>query len=155
MDYGLIGEKLSHSYSKQIHALIGDYKYEIRNIAPDELSAFFSQRNFKGINVTIPYKKAVIPFCESLSPMAKRLGSVNTITADEDGTLRGDNTDYDGFVYMAGKAGISLEGKKVLVLGSGGTGITVETVAHDAGAASVTVVSRGGKINYSNVYDLC
>lgn len=155
MDYGLIGEKLSHSYSKQIHALIGDYSYDIKNIAPDALSAFFAQRDFKGINVTIPYKKAVIPLCDTLLPVAQRLGSVNTITADKDGTLRGDNTDYFGFTYMAQKAGISFEGKNVLILGSGGTGITVEAVALDAGAAKVTIVSRGGPVNYSNVYELC
>jgi shikimate dehydrogenase len=155
MEYGLIGEKLSHSYSKQIHELIGDYRYEIKNIAPDDLSAFFVRRDFKGINVTIPYKKSVIPFCDTLSSAAQRLGSVNTITADKDGRLHGDNTDYFGFTYMAQKAGISLQGKNVLVLGSGGTGITVEAVAHDAGAAKVTVVTRGGRVNYSNVYDLC
>lgn len=155
MDYGLIGEKLSHSYSKQIHALIGDYSYDIKNIAPDALSAFFAQRDFKGINVTIPYKKAVIPLCDTLLPVAQRLGSVNTITADKDGTLRGDNTDYFGFTYMAQKAGISFEGKNVLILGSGGTGITVEAVALDAGAAKVTIVSRGGPVNYNNVYELC
>ncbi len=154
MDYGLIGEKLSHSYSKQIHAFIGDYGYEIKNIVPDALPAFFAQRDFKGINVTIPYKKAVIPFCATLSQTAQRLGSVNTITVGKDGALHGDNTDYFGFAYMAQKAGISLKGKKVLVLGSGGTGITVEAVALDAGAARVTVVTRGGKVNYSNVYDL-
>ncbi len=155
MDYGLIGEKLSHSYSKQIHALIGDYSYEIKNIAPDALPTFFAQKGFKGINVTIPYKKVVIPFCDTLSPSAQRLGSVNTITADKAGKLHGDNTDYFGFTYMAQKAGISFEGKHVLILGSGGTGITVEAVARDAGAAKVTVVTRGGSVNYSNVYDLC
>lgn len=154
MDYGLIGKKLSHSYSKQIHAFIGDYAYEIKNIAPDALPAFFAQRDFRGINVTIPYKKAVIPFCDTLSQTAQRLGSVNTITVGKDGALHGDNTDYYGFAYMAQKAGISLEDKRVLVLGSGGTGITVQAVARDAGAARVTVVTRGGKVNYSNVYDL-
>lgn len=155
MEYGLIGEKLSHSYSKQIHELLGDYSYEIKNIAPADLPAFFATEDFKGINVTIPYKKSVIPFCDTLSQTAQKLGSVNTITADKAGRLCGDNTDYFGFSYMAQKAGISLTGKKVLVLGSGGTGITVEAVAQDAGAAEVTVVSRGGRVNYENVYGLC
>lgn len=155
MEYGLIGEKLSHSYSKQIHELLGDYSYEIKNLAPGELPAFFEKKDFKGINVTIPYKKAVIPFCNTLSPAAQRLGSVNTITVDNAGRLCADNTDYFGFSYMAQKAGITFADKNVLVLGSGGTGITVEAVVRDAGAAEVTIVSRGGKVNYENVYELC
>ncbi|MEI6579436.1 MAG: shikimate kinase, partial [Eubacteriales bacterium] len=87
MDYGLIGEHLSHSYSKQIHELLGDYSYEVNSIAPDDLPEFFAKKDFKGINVTIPYKKTVIPLCKTISPIAQRIGSVNTITVDEAGNL--------------------------------------------------------------------
>jgi shikimate dehydrogenase len=153
MEYGLIGEKLSHSYSKEIHALIGDYDYSIRNIKAEALPEFFRRKDFKGLNVTIPYKKTVIPYCDELSPIARRLGSVNTVLHRADGTLFGDNTDYFGFSYMAKRAGISFEGKNVLVFGSGGTGKTVEAAASDEGAKSVTIVSRRGKVNYRNVYE--
>ncbi len=153
MEYGLIGEHLSHSYSKQIHELLGDYCYEILNLAPGEVQEFLLKKQFKGINVTIPYKKTVIPFCDTVSPVAERIGSVNTITADAKGKLHGDNTDYYGFLYMAEKAGISFKNKKVLVFGSGGTGRTVEAVADDSDAAEIIIVSRTGKINYDNVYE--
>ncbi len=153
MDYGLIGERLSHSYSKQIHEQLGDYSYQIMSLAPGEVQDFLLKRQFKGINVTIPYKKTVIPFCDTVSPVAERIGSVNTITVDDKGKLHGDNTDYYGFSYMAEKAGISFKNKKVLVLGSGGTGRTVEAVADDCDAAEIIIVSRTGKVNYDNVYE--
>lgn len=154
MEYGLIGETLSHSYSKPIHARLGAYDYDIVNLRPDALKEFFARREFKGINVTIPYKKAVMEYCDKISPVAERLGSVNTIIKGEDGRLFGDNTDYYGLRYMAAHAGLSLCGRKVLVLGSGGTGRTAQAVADDAGASEVIVVSRGGPVNYRNVYDI-
>jgi len=153
MEYGLIGEHLSHSYSKQIHELLGHYSYEIKSIAPGDVPDFLLKKQFKGINVTIPYKKTVIPFCDTVSPVAQRIGSVNTITVDEDGKLCGDNSDYFGFLYMVQNANITFTNKKVLVLGSGGTARTVQAVAEDCGAKEITVVSRTGPVNYENVYE--
>ncbi len=153
IEYGLIGEKLSHSYSKIIHGRLGGYRYDLISLAPEELDAFMKARNFKGLNVTIPYKKAVIPYCDELSPSAKRIGSVNTLLLREGGSLYGHNTDYDGFLYAAKSAGISFAGKKVLVLGSGGTSLTSCAAAEDSGASDVIIVSRNGKCNYGNVYE--
>ncbi|NLP48623.1 MAG: hypothetical protein GX345_06735 [Clostridiales bacterium] len=155
MDYGLIGKNLSHSYSKLIHGLIGDYDYEIQNLAQNELGDFLKKADFKGINVTIPYKKAVMPFCHTLSPTAKKLGNVNTLVKDEKGRLHGHNTDYLGLAYMVEKAGLELEGREVLILGSGGAGLTARALAEDRGAAGVSTVSRSGPLNYENVYELC
>ena len=98
--YGLLGEKLGHSFSPQIHALLGDYEYRLFEKQKNELDDFFKNRNWDGINVTIPYKKAVIPYLDRLSPSAEKIGSVNTIVAEKDGTLTGYNTDYDGFSYL-------------------------------------------------------
>lgn len=153
MNYGLIGEHLSHSYSKQIHALLGDYSYKILSLAPGDVEDFLLKKQFKGINVTIPYKKTVVPFCDFISPVAERVGGVNTITVDASGKLHGDNTDYYGFSYMAEKAGISFTNKKVLVLGSGGTARTVQAVADDGDAAEIVIVSRTGQVNYDNIYE--
>ena len=152
LKYGLIGEKLGHSYSKLIHEKLGGYAYELREIGPENLDLFLSERRFIGLNVTIPYKKAVIPHCNELSDQAKRIGSVNTLKVRADGSLYGHNTDYDGFVYAVKSAGISFSGKKVLILGSGGTSLTVRSAAEDMGAAEIITVSRGGEINYENVY---
>ncbi|HQH64500.1 MAG TPA: shikimate kinase, partial [Clostridiales bacterium] len=131
MRYGLIGEKLSHSYSKTVHALLGDDSYELVSLRPEELAGFLRSRAFEGLNVTIPYKKAVIPFCAELSETARKTGSVNTIAVDAAGRLIGHNTDYAGFLYMAARAGIGFKGKNVLVLGSGGTGVTAVQAASD------------------------
>jgi len=150
--YGLIGEKLGHSYSKLIHEKLGGYTYELCEIAPEKLDSFLSERRFKGLNVTIPYKKAVIPHCDELSDKARRIGSVNTLILRDDGSLYGHNTDYDGFVYAVKSAGISFAGRKVLVLGSGGTSLTVRAAAEDLGAREIVTVSRGGRVNYENVY---
>ncbi len=153
VEYGLIGEKLSHSYSQLIHSRLGSYRYELISLAPDELDPFLKSRAFKGLNVTIPYKKAVIPYCDELSSAARRIGSVNTLLVRGDGTLYGHNTDYDGFLYAAKSAGISFAGKKVLVLGSGGTSLTSRAAAEDSGASSVTTFSRSGKYNYESIYE--
>ena len=118
--YGLLGEHLSHSFSPQIHARLGDYAYKLFEVAPDDLGAFLQAKNFNGINVTIPYKKAVIPFLAGLSDNARRIGAVNTIVKRADGTLWGDNTDYDGFFYMVRRSAAEVRGKKAIVLGTGG-----------------------------------
>ena len=119
MEYGLIGEKLGHSYSKQIHELLADYAYEIHPVAKDDFDSFMKKREFKAINVTIPYKQDVIPYLGELDQSAKTIGAVNTIV-NRDGILYGYNTDYIGFVYTLKKFKIDVSNKKVLVLGNGG-----------------------------------
>ncbi len=153
IEYGLIGEKLSHSYSQLIHDRLGDYRYELYSIAPDDLDAFMKARRFKGLNVTIPYKKAVIPYCDELSRAALRIGSVNTLVIRDDGSLYGHNTDYDGFIYAVRSAKIDFSGKKVLILGSGGTSMTAQAAVSDLGALEVVVVSRNGEVNYESIYE--
>lgn len=151
MKYGLIGKKLSHSYSQLIHNAIGGYDYRLLELAPDELGAFLDKKEFIGINVTIPYKKDVIPYCAELSAAARKIGSVNTIV-NRNGRLYGHNTDYDGFIYMARRANIDFDKKKVLILGSGGTSLTASHAAVDQGARQIIIVSREGKVNYGNIY---
>ena len=151
MKYGLIGEKLGHSYSAEIHRAFGAYDYELVSLPPEKLSAFLERGDFCGLNVTIPYKKAVIPFCADLSETARKIGSVNTILRRPDGTLYGDNTDYAGFAAMAHRAGICFSGKRVAILGTGGTSLTARAVVNDAGAAEITVVSRTGTVTYEHL----
>ena len=154
MEYGLIGAKLGHSHSPQIHQMLFGYDYALRELGEAELPAFLRSRDFKGLNVTIPYKRAVLPFCDALGEAARHIGSVNTLVVRPDGSLYGDNTDYDGMRYALDRGGICLEGKHILILGSGGTSRTAQVVAEDLGAARITVVSRSGAVNYENVYDL-
>ena len=154
MEYGLIGAKLGHSHSPRIHGAFFDYNYILRELTAEELPGFLERRDFKGLNVTIPYKQAVIPFCSALGEMARRIGSVNTLVVRPDGSLYGDNTDHYGMCYAIRRAGIDLAGQHVLVLGSGGTSLTARAAAADLGAARITVVSRRGPVDYTNVYDL-
>lgn len=149
--YGLLGEKLGHSFSPQIHAMLGDYEYKLFEVAPQDLGAFLEQRDFEGLNVTIPYKKAVMPYLAEISENAQKIGSVNTITVLSDGTLRGENTDYDGFLYLVRRSGIAVAGKKALVLGSGGASLPVIKVLRDLGARAVINISRSGENNYQNI----
>ncbi len=149
--YGLLGEHLPHSFSPEIHMNLGNEDYHLFEVAPENLEKFMKEHNFDGINVTIPYKKSVIPFLDVISPEAEKIGAVNTITV-RDGKLYGDNTDYFGFKYMLEKSGISVEGKKTLVLGSGGASATVQAVLHDMVASEIVVVSRNGDDNYVNMY---
>ena len=144
MEYGLIGEKLPHSFSKEIHEKLAGYDYQLKELTAAQLPAFLEKRDFKGINVTIPYKQAVIPYLDRLDDKARAIGAVNTIV-NRDGRLYGYNTDYDGMVALIRHAGLSLEGKTVLILGTGGTSKTAMAVAADLGAASVQRVSRTGK----------
>lgn len=148
---GLLGRKLGHSYSPQIHAHLGDYVYRIFEKEPEEIETFLKSGDFHGINVTIPYKKDVIPFLSELSPAAQRMGAVNTIVRRADGTLIGHNTDYFGFQSMVQRSGLTVTGKKVLVLGSGGASNTVVVVLKELGA-KVVVISRSGENNYSNLH---
>lgn len=150
MQCGLLGEKLSHSYSPEIHKHFADYTYELFEIAPEGLQAFLRGDSFHGINVTIPYKKAVIPYLDGLSERAQALGSVNTIIRKNDGRLIGHNTDYFGFYSLMLRTGLCVAGKKVLVLGSGGASVTVLAVLHSLEATPV-VISRSGENNYTNL----
>ncbi len=151
MRCGLLGRKLGHSYSPQIHAHLGDYPYTLFEKEPEKIGDFLRNGEFDGLNVTIPYKKDVIPYCAELSPTAKRLGAVNTIVRRNDGTLFGHNTDYFGFTSMVYRSRIPVSGKKVLVLGSGGASATVVAVLTQL-HAEVVVISRNGQNNYSNLH---
>ena len=136
MEYGLIGEHLPHSFSPEIHKCIGDYKYEIKELKPEELSEFLKTRDFKGINVTIPYKQAVIPFLDEIDEAAKEIGAVNTIV-NRDGKLFGYNTDFGGLKALFERTGISVSGKKAIIFGNGGTSKTAEAVLKNLGAKTV------------------
>ena len=151
MKCGLLGQTLGHSYSPQIHASLGDYSYELFEKQLDELENFLRCGDFHGLNVTIPYKKAVIPYCAELSPTAAALGAVNTIVRRNDGTLIGHNTDHFGFETMLKHSKLNVFGKKVLVLGSGGASNTAVAVLTHAGA-DVIVVSRNGENHYGNLH---
>ena len=150
MKYGLIGEKLGHSFSKTIHEKIADYTYELCEISKENLDQFMRARDFQSINVTIPYKEAVIPYLDSIDPFAEKIGAVNTIVK-RDGKLYGYNTDFLGMKLMIEKNGFDFADKKVLILGSGGTAKTSNAVADSLGAREIITVSRSGEVNYENV----
>ena len=144
MKYGLIGEKLGHSYSKIIHGMLGDYEYEPHEVAPEELDGFMRAKDFLGINVTLPYKEAVIPYLDEIDESVKSIGAVNAIV-NRDGRLCGYNTDYYGMKALISHAGIEVKGCKAVILGSGGTSKTAKAVLCDLGAKEVFRVSRSGK----------
>ena len=149
--YGLLGRSLAHSYSPAIHRALGGYDYRLFEVEPEGLADFLHRADFAGINVTIPYKREVIPFCRALSPTAAGIGSVNTLLRRPDGSLFGENTDAAGFRSMVERSGVAVAGKKALVLGSGGSSLTVTHVLKELGAGEVVVLSRGGKDNYQNL----
>lgn len=154
MKYGCIGERLGHSFSKEIHNRLFPYEYELKEIPKDELCDFMTARDFCAINVTIPYKEAVIPFLDEISDIARQIGAVNTIV-NRNGKLYGDNTDYAGMCALLAHAGITITDKKVLVLGSGGTSKTALAVARSLGCREVYRVSRtekDGCITYETAY---
>lgn len=153
--YGLIGKTLVHSYSKEIHEALGRYQYQLFSIAEDEMPDFINARDFRGLNVTIPYKKDVIPLCDEVTDLARGIGAVNTLfwknasgtgasesISQEDKILVGHNTDYEGFLYAASRAGIDFEGKGVLILGTGGTSLMARRAAADQNAAKIYIASR-------------
>lgn len=142
MEYGLIGGKLGHSYSKTIHELLCGYSYELCPLPTEaDARAFLQRRQFKAINVTIPYKKLVMEYCSFIDPRARAIGAVNTVV-NKNGLLYGYNTDYLGFAYLADAHGVEFAGRTVLILGTGGTHNTTSAVAKDKGAARVLTVSR-------------
>ena len=136
MEYGLIGEHLPHSFSPEIHRRIGDYKYEIKELAPNEVEPFLKNRDFKGINVTIPYKQTVMPFLDEIDENAKKIGAVNTVV-NRGGKLYGYNTDFGGLRALIEKNGVSVSGKKAIIFGNGGTSHTAEAVLKSLGAQTV------------------
>ena len=153
--YGLIGKTLVHSYSKEIHESLGRYQYQLFSLAEDEMPDFINARDFRGLNVTIPYKKDVIPLCDEVTDLARGIGAVNTLfwknasgtgssenINQEDKILVGHNTDYEGFLYAASRAGIAFEGKGVLILGTGGTSLMARRAAADQNAAKIYIASR-------------
>lgn len=148
----LIGGKLGHSYSPFIHELFGDYSYELKEVKEEDLEELIKNEEYLGFNVTIPYKKTVIKFCDRLTKRAEKIGSVNVIKRENDGTITGDNTDYFGFKYLLEDEKIDVKNKKCLVLGNGGVAVTVVAVLEDLGAGNITVISRRGENNYLNLY---
>lgn len=151
MRYGLIGRKLKHSFSGELHRALAGYEYGLFELEPEEIAHFIRSPGFGGLNVTMPYKITVYELCDSLAPSAKRTGCVNTITYGANGMITGHNTDYDGFLYMMDRANIRMEGRKVLILGSGGAARSASAAAASRGAAWVRTVSRGGVYHYGNL----
>ena len=148
---GLLGAKLSHSFSPQIHAELADYPYDLVELAENEIEPLLKSGKYDALNVTIPYKKTLIPFLAKITEEAKRVGAVNTVVRGADGGWIGHNTDYAGFSDLVRSLGVCLTDKKVLVLGSGGASRTAVTVAEDMGARAVVVISRNGEDNYENI----
>ena len=149
--YGLLGEKLGHSFSPEIHSMLGNYEYRLFEVEKNELENFIKHGEWDGINVTIPYKKEVMPFLDEISENAQKIGSVNTVVRRSDGTLFGDNTDYYGFLYTVRRSGINFGGKKVLVLGTGGASLAIKAVISDLNAGEIISISRSGENNYQNI----
>lgn len=156
MEYGLLGEKLAHSFSPEIHALIGDYDYKLIELSKDKVESFLKDRDFKAINVTIPYKQTVMPFLDEISESAKAIGAVNTVV-NRDGKLFGYNTDFDGLKALAESLIPTLKDLKVLILGSGGTSRTAQAVAKAMGAKEIVVASiegEAGTVSYEEAKTL-
>lgn len=154
--YGLLGEHLSHSYSKQIHEALADYTYDLIELTKEEVKKFMTAKNFSAVNVTIPYKTAVIPYLDVLDDRAKKIGAVNTVV-NRNGILTGYNTDYYGFLYTLQKNNIKITGEKVLVLGNGGAAKAVLAVLSDLNAKEIIIVKRtsgDGVCSYEEAYAL-
>lgn len=157
MKCGLIGEKLGHSFSKEIHQKIGGYEYDLIELAPDELEGFILSRDFDGLNVTIPYKQAVMDYLDEISDLAREAGAVNTVV-NKDGKLYGYNTDCGGMKMLIERMGVDLRGKKAFIAGSGGTSRTAEAVCKSLGASETVRASRSGRngaVTYEEAYRLC
>ncbi len=149
--YGLLGEKLGHSFSPLIHSMLGSYEYRLFEVEKADLKNFIKNGNWNGLNVTIPYKKSVLEFVDEISENAKKIGSVNTLVRRTDSTVYADNTDYYGFAYMLRRSNIDFNGKKVLVLGTGGASLAVKAVIKDFGSGEIISISRSGENNYANI----
>lgn len=149
--FGLLGRKLSHSYSPQIHKFFDNYEYKLYEKEPEDLDKFLLDCELDGMNVTIPYKKDVIKYCSSLSKQAEKIGAVNTLVKKADGSFSGYNTDYFGFLYMIKSINADIKSKKAIVLGTGGASLTCQAVLDDLGAKEIIVISRNGENNYKNI----
>ena len=154
MRYGLIGEKLGHSFSKDIHERIADYTFDLIPLSKEEFKTFMEKKEFTALNVTIPYKKDVIPYLDEMDEHAKAIGAVNTIV-NENGRLKGYNTDFTGFLYMVKKHNVHMEGKKVLIIGNGGASAAIQAVVQHESAGSmviIDVVPGNGAISYDEMF---
>ena len=147
----MLGEKLGHSYSKLIHESFGGYEYDLMPTPRDQVPDFMRKKDFRAINVTIPYKETVMPYLDTISDNAHAIGSVNTIVKDETGALHGYNTDKYGFIQLVKRSGIDISGRKCIVLGSGGSSKTVRVALKELGAREVRIISRSGEDNYTNL----
>lgn len=155
MRYGLIGEKLGHSFSKEIHEKIADYTFDLIPLSKEEFAPFMEKRDFTAINVTIPYKKDVMPYLDEIDPHAKAIGAVNTIV-NKEGKLYGYNTDFTGFLYMVHKHNVIMKGKKVLIIGNGGASAAIQAVVKHEQAGEqviVDIVSGNGAISYDECFE--
>ena len=155
MEYGLIGGPLGHSLSPEIHRRFGRYEYELLELSPDKVGPFLERRAFRGLNVTIPYKEAVLPYLDRLDGRAAAIGAVNTVV-NRDGVLWGYNTDFGGMAAALARGGIGIKGKTVCILGTGGTSKTALAVCRALGAAEVFRVSRTGRegaLRYEEAYE--
>ncbi len=152
MEYGLIGAKLGHSYSVPIHAQLGGYDYRLCELDEAQFADLMKRRGFRGVNVTIPYKQLAFSLCDALSDTARAVGCVNTVIVRPDDSLYGHNTDIGGFIAMAHRAGVQIAGKKVAILGSGGTSLTARAACRSLGADEIVVVSRRGPVDYEALY---
>ena len=151
MKYYLLGEKLSYSFSEKLHRRFG-LDYELKEVKREAISRLLSEKDFKGLNVTMPYKNFVMPFLDGIDETARRIGAVNTIV-NAGGKLIGYNTDYFGLKFALDYYGIVLSGENVMILGNGGAAAACRTLAEDEKAKSVTIVERKGKINFENCYN--
>lgn len=149
--YGLLGRKLLHSLSPEIHRELGNFSYELFQVEPEDLDDFFAQKDFAGLSVVFPYKKDVVKYCDELTEIARKLDCVDTITVDENGRLIGDNCEYEGFCHMITKCGIDVKGKKVLLLGKNASVIRVGI--EDMGAREIVDVTVDGEVNFENIYE--
>ena len=149
MQCGLLGKKLGHSYSPAIHNMLASYDYALFEKQEDEIAAFLREESWSGLNVTIPYKRAVVPFMDCVSETVKKTGSINTIVRWENGELYGENTDVFGFLALVRHAGVDVAGRKALILGSGGASASARVALESLGAQTV-IISRTGENNYEN-----
>ncbi|NLH01295.1 MAG: shikimate kinase [Clostridiales bacterium] len=153
LKYGLLGEKLGHSFSPVIHYKLGISDYRLIETDGENLKNVLCDRCYGGFNITIPYKREAMKLCDEIDDEAKEIGCVNTIVREKDGRLFGYNTDINGFIYMARRADINFNGRKTLILGSGGTSLTVQKAARRLGASRITVISRSGEVTYERLRD--
>lgn len=150
--FGVVGRSLVHSYSPLLHKKFGDYSYELLTTEPEDVEALLRSGEYRGFNITIPYKQMAMEYCDEISSAAHRIGCINTVIRDDDGRLRGYNTDYFGCRYLLKANGIDAAGRKCLILGSGATSHTARAALEDLGASKIVTISRSGEDNYDNLF---